>query len=69
MKHLSKKYVMSLPAALGLAVLLNAPAFAVNDFGFDTADILTDLTTVGTLMVGVGTLILGYKLVRRFIAR
>lgn len=55
-------------AALAL-VAMSSPAFAVNTFGVDLAAITTDLTTVGTLMVGLAVLWLGYRFVRKMLGR
>lgn len=55
-------------AALCVAVLAG-PAFAVNTFGVDLAAITTDLTSVGTLMVGLAVLYLGYRFVRKMLGR
>lgn len=69
MKELNKKWLDK--AVLGALLVLGVAgnSFAVNTFGVDLAAITTDLTTVGTLMVGLAVFFLGYKWVRRMLAR
>lgn len=64
-KKMADKLVLGALLLLGVA----GNAAAVNTFGVDLAAITTDLTTVGTLMVGLAVFFLGYKWVRRILAR
>jgi len=62
MKKLFKSLSLS---AVALALAAQAQAAAVGTFGVDSADVLAEITLVGTVMIGIAVAWLVYKSVRR----